>query len=315
MRHLTLKFTGNLPQLIPLFHSIPTTPSKHKLSAIRFLTNRLHSYHVTGTHKIQEYNMIRHILHANNYRPITLNKVPSRVQATIHDPQSQSHPPLQPVPNKSQSTSQSPKTKKFATSTYTRKETRFVTKLFRHTNLCIAYKTKNTTGKLLHHQYGPGNDDHLQNSGIYQFTCPDWDMKYIRQTGRSFHMRFREHLRDYKYRTGNSKFAQHLQDHNHSFGRIDAVMDVLHVIKKGAMMDTLERYHIHRITNLDTQINDKNTASHNTLFDTLIQHDVPRGHLYLPYKTQPRCSNPIHFGSDQQSGSGKEAPRDIIIQP
>jgi hypothetical protein len=103
-------------------------------------------------------------------------------------------------------------------------------------------------------------------------------MKYIGQTGKSFRVRFREHLRDYKYRTGNSKFAQHLQDYNHSFGPIDTVMDVLHVIKKGAMMETLERYHIYRVTNLGTQINDKNTASHNTLFDMLIQHEVPRGH-------------------------------------
>ena len=91
-------------------------------------------------------------------------------------------------------------------------------------------------------------------------------------------MRFREHLRDYKYRTGHSKFAQHLQDSNHSFGPIDTVMDILHVIKKGAMMDTLERYHIYRITSLGTQINDRNTASHNMLFDTLIQHEIPRGH-------------------------------------
>ena len=92
-------------------------------------------------------------------------------------------------------------------------------------------------------------------------------------------MRFREHLRDYKFRIGNSKFAQNLRDHNHSFGPIDTVMDVLHVIKKGAMMDTLERYHIHRLTIRGTQINDRNTTSHNTLFDTLIQHEVPRGHL------------------------------------
>ena len=107
-------------------------------------------------------------------------------------------------------------------------------------------------------------------------------MIYIGQTGSSFRMRFQEHLRDYKYRTGNSKFAQNLHDHNHSFGPIDTVLDVLHVIKKGAMMVTLERYRIHRITSLGAQINDRNTASRNMLFDTLIQHEVPRGHPKLP---------------------------------
>ena len=157
------------------------------------------------------------------------------------------------------------------------KETRFVTKLYRHTNFRIAYKTHNIIGKL-HHRYSPRNGDHFQNSGIYQLTCADCDMKYIGQTGRSFRMRFREHLHEYTYQTGNSKFTQHLLDYNHSFGRIDTVMDILRVIKKGAVMDTLERYHIYRVTSLGTQINDRNTASHNTLFDTLIQREVPRGH-------------------------------------
>ena len=98
------------------------------------------------------------------------------------------------------------------------------------------------------------------------------------KTGRSFRTRFREHLRDYRYKTGNSKFAQHLHEHNHSFGQINSVMDILQVVGKDAMMDTLERYHIYKITNLGTQINDKNTGSYNILFDTLIRHDVPRGH-------------------------------------
>jgi hypothetical protein len=55
-------------------------------------------------------------------------------------------------------------------------------------------------------------------------------------------------------------------------------MTVLHIIKKGTMMDTLEKYHIYKATKLGIQINDKNTMSHNMLFDTLIQYDTPTGH-------------------------------------
>ena len=98
------------------------------------------------------------------------------------------------------------------------------------------------------------------------------------QTGLSFRTRFREHLQDYRYRTGNSKFAQHLWEQNHSFGAIDSIMDVLQVLKKGAMMNTLERYHIYRVTSLGNQINDKRTATCNILFDTLLQHEETRGH-------------------------------------
>jgi hypothetical protein len=38
--------------------------------------------------------------------------------------------------------------KKWATFTYTGSETKFITKLFKNTNLKIAYKTVNTIGKL-----------------------------------------------------------------------------------------------------------------------------------------------------------------------
>jgi hypothetical protein len=91
-------------------------------------------------------------------------------------------------------------------------------------------------------------------------------------------MRYCEHLRDYKYQTGNSSFTQHLDDYNHSFGPIEKIMTILHIIKKGTMMDTLEKYHIYKATKLETQINDKNTMLHNMLFDTLIQYDTPRSH-------------------------------------
>ena len=122
-------------------------------------------------------------------------------------------------------------------------------------------------------------DDHFDKSGIYQLTCPDCGKAYVGQTGRSFCTRFREQLRDYRYKTGNSKFAQHFREQNHSFGPINSVMDVLQILKKGTMMDTLERYHIYKVTNLGNQINDKSTTTCNILFDTLLRHDVPRRHL------------------------------------
>jgi hypothetical protein len=182
------------------------------------------------------------------------------------------------TPNTSQDEPQPIKKTKFAIFTYAGKETRFITKLFKHTDLRIAYRTPNTIGKLLRPQHHPHNVDNLNNSGIYQLTCPDCNMRYIGQTGRSFYKRYREHMRDYKYRTGNSKFAQHLLEHNHSFGPINTVLDIIWIIRKGAMMDMLEKYHIHRVTHLGTQINDRNTTSCNPLFDTLVQYASHRGH-------------------------------------
>jgi hypothetical protein len=114
-----------------------------------------------------------------------------------------------------------------------------------------------------------------------------------RSDSRSFTKRFQEHRRDFKNISGNSKFAQHLHENSHSFGHIKEIMQILHITNKGAMMDTLERFHIHKLTKLGKRINDKNTATQNILFDTLIRHKQKRGH---PTSHQPvwhGCGNTV----------------------
>jgi hypothetical protein len=69
-------------------------------------------------------------------------------------------------------------------------------------------------------------------------------MKYTRQTWRSFKIRSQEHLRNFKYVSGKSRFAQHPIDNGHAMGPLQDIMDVIHVRRKGKMMDTLEKFHI-----------------------------------------------------------------------
>ena len=68
--------------------------------------------------------------------------------------------------------------------------------------------------------------------------------KYVGQTGRPFHVRFREHYRDYKYANNKSKFALHVTEEGHAFGPINDIMDVVHIANKGRMLDNLERFYI-----------------------------------------------------------------------
>jgi hypothetical protein len=70
-------------------------PIEHKLSLIRFLVNRLHTYPITGTHKLQEFNTIRQILHANIYHPTTIHKIHQKIQTSEHEPKRQSLTTLQ----------------------------------------------------------------------------------------------------------------------------------------------------------------------------------------------------------------------------
>jgi hypothetical protein len=174
------------------------------------------------------------------------------------------------------------KKRKTVTFTYVGRETRLITKFFKKTNIRIAYKTGNSIGKSLQNTTSPINKNTYDKSGIYQLSCPDCEKRYIGQIARSFQKRFQEHLRDYKYNLGNSKFSQHLIQNSHSFGPINELMDVLHLANKGAMMNTLEKYHIYKLTKLGVQINDKSTAMHNILFETLIRNEEHRGHLDAP---------------------------------
>ena len=101
-------------------------------------------------------------------------------------------------------------------------------------------------------------------------------MKYVGQTERSFYTRFHEHFRDFKYANQKSKFAQNLLENNHSIGPIDNIMEVLHHTKKGKLMDTLERFHIYKVTHENIQINDKNKSRPNVIFDKIIQGETNR---------------------------------------
>ena len=83
---------------------------------------------------------------------------------------------------------------------------------------------------------------------VEELICKDCNKKYTGQTGHSFYTRFKEHFNDYKYKNGESNFAQHLIDNNHTFGPIEEVMNIVYITKKGKLMYTLERFHIYNET-------------------------------------------------------------------
>jgi len=107
-------------------------------------------------------------------------------------------------------------------------------------------------------------------------------MKYIGQTGRPFTVRFQEHLRDFKYNNRRSKFAQQLVDNKHAIGKMEDIMELVHVIKKGKMMDTLEGFHIYNETKAGNQINYRLTVRGNAIFETVVQEDPYRGRVAPP---------------------------------
>jgi len=55
---------------------------------------------------------------------------------------------------------------------------------------------------------------------------------------------------------------------------MNEIMEVIHVKKKGKMLDTLEKFHIYKETKLGNQINDKLTIQSNPIFVVLVHHEL-----------------------------------------
>ena len=169
---------------------------------------------MNDTNKKKEYNTTKK-LHNNKYDANILDKVISSINAKT-----------QVQMKKDNINTQTKHKTKWATFTYVRQQMKLFTKLFKNTNLKIAFRAENTVAKLLTSNIYKATNSNKFKKGIYLLTCQYCNKKHIEQTGRSFHVRFQEHFRDFKYGNGKSKFAQHLLDHRHAFGPMEEIMDV-----------------------------------------------------------------------------------------
>ena len=87
-----------------------------------------------------------------------------------------------------------------------------------------------------------------QTSVVYKIDCMDCSWYYIRETGRCFEKRKKEHMKNVKLRMTGSNIANHDFTHDH---RID--FDNGHIIDKGnyRQRKTLESWHTAKTTNAD----------------------------------------------------------------
>jgi hypothetical protein len=104
-----------------IIHNSSCHPREHKNAAIRFLINRLNTYPISTDNKQKE-EQIKTIL-ANNEYPQCIHKNNSKTK---------------------QHETTTNNTKKWATFTYIGNETRAIAKLFKNTDVKIAYRTTNT---------------------------------------------------------------------------------------------------------------------------------------------------------------------------
>jgi hypothetical protein len=127
-------------------------PAEHKMSAIRYLCNRHETYMTKIQENQKENKIIKHILRTNKYNtPFNIKNKQRQNQENNPDRSSTSW-------------------------------ARIITKLFRHTNVRIAYTTNNNIRKLLNPRQEDRHTDIYNRSGVYQLTCNACQKGYIGQT-------------------------------------------------------------------------------------------------------------------------------------
>jgi hypothetical protein len=90
----------------------------------------------------------------------------------------------------------------------------------------------------------------------YQLKCLDCPLKYIGQRGRAVHTRYKEHILAIKNNNSNSGYSNHILNTGHKYGLITDTMDIIKTHKKGKHMNTLEKYHIHKLYKNNFHMND-----------------------------------------------------------
>jgi hypothetical protein len=130
---------------------------------------------------------------------------------------------------------------KWVTFTYTGNYIRKITKLFKDTNLKIAFKTTSTLGKLLNEKQ---EIDSYERSRIYKITCQSCHKVYISQTGRNLTTRYKEHIRNIRSNKDESAFTQHILNKRHQYGPMTEIMEMVKHAKKGNLMNLKENFYI-----------------------------------------------------------------------
>jgi hypothetical protein len=99
--------------------------------------------------------------------------------------------------------------------------------------------------------------------------CLDCPLKYFGKKGRTFNIRYKEHIQAIRKNSSNSGYSNHILNTGHTYGTITDTMEIVKTGKKGRHLNTLEKYHIYRISEDNLHMNDTYIDIHNPIFETL----------------------------------------------
>jgi hypothetical protein len=200
-------------------------PREQKLAAYKNWIHRLLTLPLEQTAENKELNTIINIALNNGYRKEDIIQIYNKLKQKVNNPSNKDN-----------------KEQKWITYTYTGSYIRKITKLFKNTNVKIAFKTHHTIGKSIHEKR---NINTRAQSGIYKLTCQTCHQVYIGQTRRKLSTRYSEHMRNIRLNKDESAYATHILNNRHQYGPISTIMEIIETAKKGKIINIKEEFQIY----------------------------------------------------------------------
>jgi hypothetical protein len=96
----------------------------------------------------------------------------------------------------------------------------------------------------------------------------DCQLKHLGQTDMTFYTRYKGHIQAIRSNSGNSGHSNRILNTGHTHNIITDTMDVIK-IKKGKHLNTLEKYHVHKIIKDRLHVKDISVDTYNPIFEAL----------------------------------------------
>jgi hypothetical protein len=100
--------------------------------------------------------------------------------------------------------------------------------------------------------------------------CP---LEYKRQTGQTFCTRHKELIQATRNNNINSGYSNHILSTGHAYGSITDTMEIGEVERKGKHLNTLEKYHMCRLSRNRLHMNSAHMDTYKPIFEALQELD------------------------------------------
>jgi hypothetical protein len=108
-------------------------------------------------------------------------------------------------------------------------------------------------------------------SAISSVKCRSCPSVCIGQTGRSFKVRFKEHISDIVHNRNKTGFSQHILNCGHERARNITDMEILETQYKSPYLNTLVKFHIFKCKKESKILNDIQFDAYNPIFEVIEQ--------------------------------------------